>query len=210
MDTISALERLDPWGEWRNPHDHPEVAAYLVEHQPDYAQSVGFIRAMRPREDPHEAALWWASPEAKAHFVNAILQRGNRPLMAVEREMGLAKWKLHHYLDHFNFVIWMRPRRGTHIILPSGNKVEGVIREVLEGVPVQAVVECEEGWWLSEWSRSSWAFRAKAPTAPPGSGWRRLVRRRPLLLVYAPEIVGLYLGSEGYSRLWKVGGSGAA
>lgn len=199
------MRELDPWGEWRNPHEHPEVAAFLLRERPSYAVSVGFIRAGRPREDPHEAARWWASPEARAHLVNALIQRGRATMGAVERDLGLARWKLHHYLEAFNIRFWPRPKRGAKVILPSGEVVDGMIQEVLEGTPVRAYLEAEEGWWLGEWSPASWAFRAVAPVPPTRAGWRRLLYHR-FLLSYAQEAAGLYLGPEGYSQLWQAKG----
>lgn len=201
---MDGLAQLDPWGEWRNPHEHPDVVAFLLRERPSYAESVGYIRAARPREDPHEAARWWASPEARGHFINALLRRGGT-MGAVEREMDLAKWKLHHYLERFGLRFWPRPKRGAKIILPSGEVVDGVMQEVLEGTPVRAYLETEEGWWLGEWSPASWAFRAVAPVPPTRAGWRRLLYHR-FLLSYAQEAAGLYLDPEGYSQLWQAKG----
>jgi len=204
MDPLKALERVDPWGEWRNPQEHPEVLEVLVGLDAPYEASVGYIRALRPREDPHEATRWWASPEARAHLLNAILRRGGRPLVAVERELDLPRWKLHYYLDQFGFRLRMRPRRGVHVILPAGEGVDGEVVQHLSEVPVRAVVETDAGWFEAEWSRTSWAFRALRPVPPPTRGWRRLLLRYPLLQGAVDEgVAALYLGPEGYAALWR-------
>lgn len=205
-ELLRAMERIDPWGEWRNPQEHPEVLWAVVREACPYEAAVGYVRALRPREDPVEAARWWASPEARAHLLLAILGRGDRPLLQVERELDLPRWKLHHYLDQFGLRIRLRPRRGVQVILPSGGTVDGTLQELLEEVPVRAVVETEEGWWEARWSRSSWAFRALSPAAPPKPGFGRLLQREPALALVDPAVLGLYLGPEGYARLW--GGRG--
>lgn len=203
MDPYKALERIDPWGEWRNPHEHPEVLEALVAGDWPYEKAVGFIRAMRPRENPHEATRWWSSPETRAHLLAAILRRGSRPLVFVEQDLGLPRWKLHYYLDQFGLVVRPRPRRIAHVILPSGQMDEGQILEVLTEAPVRAVVEAAHIWWRAEWSRTSWAFRLLEAVPPPPKRWQAVVARHPVLRGVDPETIIHYLGPEGLARLLR-------
>lgn len=201
MDPWKALERIDPWGEWRNPHEHPEVLEALTAGDWAYEQSVGYIRALRPREDPHEATRWWASPETRAHLLNAILRRGSRPLVWVEKELDLPRWKLHYYLDQFGLKLRLRPRRVAHVILPDGDTDEGRILEILSQAPVEGIVEARQVWWRARWSPSSWAFRVLEVVPPPPKRWQAVLAREPALRNVDPETVLHYLGPEGLARL---------
>lgn len=204
MEPLEALEqKIDPWGEWRNPHEHPGVLEALVLGNWPYERSVGYIRALRPREDPHEATRWWESTESRAHLLNAILRRGSRPLIWVEQDLDLARWKLHYYLDQFGLVIRIKPRRMAHVILPEGDTAEGRIIQIFSEAPVEALLETEGAWWRGRWSRSSWAFRATEPVPPPEARWRRLVSRRPLLRFVDAETLLHYAGPEGVRKILR-------
>lgn len=154
---------LDPWGEWRNPGLNPDVEEFLVAHRPTYAQSVGFIRAERPRENNHEATAWWGTTPARAHLINALLRRGSRTVEAVERELGIPSSKIYYYLREFRMAFQPRPGSSVVIIGYKGELYEGwVLKDYGNGrarlvVPEQgAVVE-------GEWSRTNQAFRLSQP-----------------------------------------------
>jgi len=163
-DPLEVLDEIDLWGEWRNAGQFPDVVEALAAMRPSYAESAGYFRALRP-DNPHEAALWWSSPETLAHFLNALLKREDRTIMQVEADLALPRWKIHHYLRDFGIAFRARPRHRAPAIFPDG--LEDVVR-ILEARPqgrqIWARVRDEERRvWEGTWSRSSWAFRLRAP-----------------------------------------------
>lgn len=102
------LRDRDPFGEWINPHQCPEILAALERLPPDYTASVAYIRGQRPR-DAGPALQFWAAPVARAHFLNALLLRAHRTAVQVHEDLDVTPEKSYAYLPRWG--VEFRPRR---------------------------------------------------------------------------------------------------
>jgi hypothetical protein len=102
------LQSKDPFGEWVNPHDTPEILAEIESLPNDFDASAAFIRALRPRESG-PALQFWITPIARAHFLNAMLLRGERTIVEVNQALDLSDEKGYAYLPRWN--VEFRKRR---------------------------------------------------------------------------------------------------
>lgn len=98
----------DPFGEWVNPHDTPNILAEIEILPNDFHASAAFIRALRPRESG-PALQFWMAPIARAHFLNAMLLRGERTIVEVNQVLDLSDEKAYAYLPRWR--IEFRKRR---------------------------------------------------------------------------------------------------
>lgn len=113
------LTQKDPFGEWKNPYDW-DLHDVLVEleHLPhDYDASIGYLIAGRPREAAPGQKFWRAA-RSKAHFLNALMLRGERSILAVHEEAGLKVYKGYEYFTSWG-IRWGEP--DTHVLLVDGN-----------------------------------------------------------------------------------------
>ena len=154
---------LDPWGEWRDPERNPDVADFVVEHRPTYVESVGFIRAERPREDNHAATAWWSTTPARAHLINALLRRDGRTVEEVERDLDIPASKVYYYLREFGMSFTPRPGNRVVVIGYGGERYNGIRRrEVGDGVA--EIIIPEHGVIArASWSRTSRMYRLLEP-----------------------------------------------
>ncbi len=114
------LEEKDPFGEWCNAYEQTDavrsmrVALETLPH--DYEASASYIRAYRPRR-ANDALKFWNSPLARAHALNAVLLRGDRPMSLVHKDLDLKHDKLYTQFPSWG-VDFKRPtKRSTLCIL---------------------------------------------------------------------------------------------
>jgi len=155
---------LDPWGEWRDPERNPDVADFVVKQRPTYAESVGFIRAERPREDNHAATIWWSSVPARAHLINALLRRDGRTVEEVERDLDIPASKIYYYLREFGMSFIPRPGDQVVVIGYGGERYNGIRRHREVEGGVDEVIIPEHGAVVpARWSRSNLMYRLLEP-----------------------------------------------
>lgn len=106
------LERKDPFGELVNAHKAEELRAVVRELEllpDDYDASCAFVRVHRPRESG-PALHFWHAPVARAHVLNAVLNRDDRTLVRVQEDLDIGADKLYNYLPNWGVVFRQRAR----------------------------------------------------------------------------------------------------
>lgn len=129
LHASDVLEHRDPYREWRNPHEHRSVERELATLPSDYQDSCAYVRGLRPRGDAKlhgDALRFWNAPRSRAHVINALLTRGSRSLVQLQRDTGLPRDKLHQYLMRWGVDYRMR-RRDITLIDPTGHEASGLV-----------------------------------------------------------------------------------
>lgn len=121
---LYALEDKDPFGEWVNAFEQTDAVRSLrvaLETLPhDYDASAVYIRAYRPHR-PADALKFWNSPLARAHALNAVLLRGERPMSLVHTELALKHDKLYTQFPNWG-VEFVRPhKRSSSAVLQDAS-----------------------------------------------------------------------------------------
>lgn len=127
------LETKDPFGEWANAyHDADEVRNLRValETLPhDYDASASFIRAHRPRRT-NEALKFWNAPIARAHALNAVLMRADRPMSQVHTDLALKHDKLYSQFQNWGVEFARQNKRSSAAILQDAGGTRHDVRVV--------------------------------------------------------------------------------
>jgi len=163
------LSRIDPYGEWQNAPSHPTIARLLTEPLGVYADSIAVLRGTRPSDNAHEAHVWWANPENRAHLLNALLRRGDRTLAEVERDADLRPGKVYAYLKSFEISFRARPRKHVLAMDQHGDLHEAHVTRIdakeptLANLRLHAYPDVVRG----RWSASNACFRLIEPLDQP-------------------------------------------
>jgi hypothetical protein len=165
------LSRLDEYGEWLDPHGHPSLVRLLTANGGlgPYELSLSVIRGTRPSDSAYRAHLWWGDPVNRAHLLNALLRRGDRSVVEVEREADLRPGKTYAYLKSFGVAFRARPRRHVMAMDLDGDLHEAEVRGLDPQRPGTATLklwgypsEC-----IGRWSVSNGCYRLLAPITEP-------------------------------------------
>lgn len=189
------LTELDPFGEWQNPQEFPEIMRELRVLQLEgvsFSDSVGYVRSLRPVPPvfvegadrvvwkkacdaiPREAQLFWESPLSKAHLLNALFRRGSRTVTETEIDpnngMCIPSGKIYAYLKNKGIDFQARPRVGVNVRAVDGDVYRARILEEDPQDPRKALLQIDRvpiPQW-GHWSASDWAYRLSKPVALSG------------------------------------------
>lgn len=127
LEPLMPLTQKDPFGEWFNAEhqEQAQVLAALLALPNDYDVSAAYIRAARPRL-PHEGLKFWNSPLPRAHAMNCLLNRGERAISQVHRDLCLKHDRLYEYMNHWG-MRWSRLERRTLLCDGAGVQHAAVI-----------------------------------------------------------------------------------
>lgn len=158
------LKTLDPYGEWLNPEEHPTLVAALLDvaETGSYEESVGVIRALRPKA-ANEAVVFWESPVNRAHFMHAVLRRGSRSKLQVEADLDIPKSKLYYFLHSWGIKLQLSPKVAVTVLTSAGQRLDGEIVESLDLGRLRVRVEGCKGTFLAQWSPANAACRLLEP-----------------------------------------------
>lgn len=128
---------LDAYGEFRNPEQHPQITALLASGAlGDYHDSQSYIRGERPTAGHHvEASHFWRAPLSRAHLINALLRRGGRSVVEVERDLLLSPGSIYKYFSVWRIMFAARPQRHVGVMDYDGGGELIYEGEVVEHLP---------------------------------------------------------------------------
>ncbi len=189
------LTELDPFGEWSNPQQFPEIMRELRVLQLErvsFSDSVGYVRSLRPvppvfvegddliawkkacDKIPRDAQLFWETPISKAHLLNALFRRGSRTVTEVEIDqnngMCIPSGKIYAYLHNAGIEFQARPRVGVMVRSFDGELFRAKVLEEDPEDPRRALLQVERvpiAQWGC-WSVADWAYRLSQPVALSG------------------------------------------
>lgn len=176
---VLGLADADPFGEWLDPHAHPELARLVALGVPrddggyeplgGYDASVSLMRSIRPSTAGVDNPDFWSAPLHRAHLLNAVLRRGRRSLGAVGKQLDIAENKVHSYLKRFGIRFVAHPRKHVSVLdwdgLLYNADVVSVDRERrgYARLRVWEFPDLVEG----RWSPANQAYRALRPLSRP-------------------------------------------
>lgn len=130
---LMALRDKDAFGEWADAEheQHAPVLRELLGLPNDYDASVAHVRAGRPTV-ASEALRWWNLPRSRAHFLNALLCRGARPLAQVQRDMNVHHDRMYEYLPRWGMT-WQRMDGQVQVADAAGETYDARLVRVVDG-----------------------------------------------------------------------------
>lgn len=157
---------LDAFGEWENARSYPEEVALLESNLGSYHDSCSRIRAKRP-DTSREGQVFWDDPLNRAHLMNALLRRENRPITRVEADLGLPEGKFYVYKEKWGLRFTPRPSKQVTVRDPRGNLYEADIEEHLPGTRALLRVQGYPDLVRGVWSPANRAYNLYEPLDEP-------------------------------------------